>query len=156
MVIISLIIISLSILIAFAIVIRDIKNGKYEVTEEETILSKEAEEKYLKEFPNHSIEDLKLEIEKVADIFVDNQESNRYTELLRQKAKNDEKISKLKDAVIEDVEIIKYNRGILKARINYKDYVYKYKLILNMNTVTRGRVFLNNYFVFKDGKRYEV
>ena len=139
------------ILIVFLLIIKDVNKGKYNVKESDgSALSKEAEEKYLKQFPNYTIKDLKLEIEKIADILVDNQESNRYTEVLRQKAKNDDKIKRLKDTVIQDVDIMKYNRGILKAKVKYKDFENEYSLVLNMNTVTRGRVFLNNYYVFKE------
>ncbi len=145
------IIISLSILIAFAIVIKDIRAGKYKLkSNTDSFLSIDAEKRYKEQFPEHSIIKLKQEIEKVADILIENEESNRYTEALRQKANKDARIRQLRDAAIENVEIVKYVNDVLKARIKYKDYEYEYSLILSMNTVATGRVFLNDYFIFKD------
>ena len=139
----------LAIIVAFSLIMRDVKNAKYNV-KDESELSKEAEKKYLKEFPDYTIFKLKSEIETIADILVDNQESNRYTELLREKASKDEKVKSLKDAVIEDVDIVRYNKGNLKAKVKYRDYKYKYSMVLNLSTVSRGRVFLNNYLVYKE------
>ncbi|MCI8309401.1 MAG: hypothetical protein HFJ45_04225 [Clostridia bacterium] len=147
---ISLIIITISILISYVLIIDYIRKGKYKVKDDASILSKEAEDRYFKEFPEYTIQDLKLEIEKVADILINNESSNRYTEALRQKAKNDDKIKVLKDSVVDKVEIIKYVDGVLKARVKYRDNNHEYSLILSMNTVTTGRVFLNSYYIFKD------
>ena len=141
--------ISLALIIAFGLIIRDVKNAKYNVKDESKI-GKEAEERYLEEFPDYTIFKLKSEIEKIADILVDNQKSNRYTEILREKAAKDEKVKKLKNAVMEDVDIVKYNKGNLKAKVKYKDYDYKYSMVLNLSTVSRGRVFLNNYLIYKE------
>ena len=141
-----------SILIAFALVINDIGKGRYRITSQ-SILSKEAEDKYQNEFPEQSINNLKSEIEKVADILVNTEESNRYTEKLRQKAQKDERIKALQNAALQNVELMKYVDGDLKARVKYKDYDYEYTLILSMNTVTTGRVFLNKYFIFKNVKK---
>ena len=143
------ILISISLIVIFSIIIHDVKNNEYDVKEKSEI-GKEAEEKYLKEFPNYTIFSLKSEIEKIADILVDNQSSNRYTELLREKASKDEKVQKLKDAVMEDIDILKYNKGNLKAKIKYRDYDYNYSMVFNLSTVARGRVFLNNYLVYKE------
>lgn len=148
MIYIVLIIISISILICFGIIISDIKKGKYIIGTNKSILSVEAEEKYLREFSKRNIKDLKIEIEKIADMLINGDESNRYTESLRQKAKKDQNIALLKDAVTENVELIKYAGDFLKARIKYKDYNHTYSLILSMSTVTEGRVFLDNYFTF--------
>lgn len=143
------ILISISLIVIFSIIIHDVKNNEYEVKEKSEI-GKEAEEKYLKEFPNYTIFSLKSEIEKIADILVDNQSSNRYTELLREKASKDEKVQKLKNAVMEDIDILKYNKGNLRAKIKYRDYDYNYSMVFNLSTVARGRVFLNNYLVYKE------
>lgn len=140
--------ISLSFIIIFSIILKDVQNLDYNVTNESE-LEKEAEEKYLAEFPNYTIFSLKSEIEKIADILVDNQSSNRYTELLREKAAKDEKVKELKNAIIDDVDIVKYNKGNLKAKVKYKDYDYNYSMVLNLSTVARGRVFLNNYTILK-------
>ena len=143
------ILISISLIVIFSIIIHDVKNNEYEIKEKSEI-GKEAEEKYLKEFPNYTIFSLKSEIEKIADILVDNQSSNRYTELLREKASKDEKVQKLKNAVMEDIDILKYNKGNLRAKIKYRDYDYNYSMVFNLSTVARGRVFLNNYLVYKE------
>jgi hypothetical protein len=153
---ICLTIVIVSILITYILIIRDIGNGVYKVKNNNSILAKEAEEKYSKKFPEHTLDDLNLEIEHVADLFINIEPSNRYTEALRQKAKNDEKIKVLKDAVFEEVELIKYVDDVLKARVKYRDYENRYSLILSMNTVTLGRIFLNNYYIYKEkNKEYE-
>lgn len=63
---------------------------------------------------------------------------------------NDERIKEINNAISEKVELIKYVNDVLKARIKYKDYENEYTLVLSFSTVTSGRVFLNNYFVFKN------
>ena len=143
------ILISISLIVIFSIIIHDVKNNEYDVKEKSEI-GKEAEEKYLKEIPNYTNFCLESEIEKIADILVDNQSSNRYTELLREKASKDEKVQKLKGAVMEDIDILKYNKGNLRAKIKYRDYDYNYSMVFNLSTVARGRVFLNNYLVYKE------
>lgn len=153
MIYIVLIIFSISALLALAVILIDANKGKYTIKEKngielKSILSAEAEEKYLKEFSENNIKDLKIQIEKVADMLISGDESNRYTENLRKRAQKDEQIIALKNAVVEKVELIKYTGDDLKARINYKDYNNKYSMILSMNTVVKGRVFLNNYFIF--------
>lgn len=141
----SFIIIGLFIL--FGLLINDIRQGRYNV--KDSILTQEAENKYGILYPEKSIQDLKDEIEKVAELLVAGEESNRYTELLRQKAQKDTRIKEINDAIIENVELIKYVNDVLKARIKYKDYDNEYTLILSFNIVTAGRVFLDSYFVFK-------
>ena len=134
--------------ILFGFLISDIRKGRYKV--DDSILSKEAENKFGILYPETSIADLKDEIEKVAELLIAGEESNRYTELLRKKAQDDERIQEINNAVTENVELVKYVGDILKARIKYKDYDNEYTLILSFNTVTSGRVFLNDYFVFKN------
>ena len=73
-------------LIVFVFIINEIRNGRYKVTED-SILEKEAENKYEILYPNNSINDLKSEIEKVAELLINGEESNRYTEALRIKAR---------------------------------------------------------------------
>ena len=132
----------------FGLLIYDMRRGKYKVND--SILAQEAETKYGILYPDKSIEDLKNEIEKVAELLMAGEESNRYTELLRRKAQKDTRMQELKDAVVENVELIKYVGDVLKAKIRYKDYDYEYTLILSFSTVTAGRVFLNSYFIFKN------
>ncbi len=141
--------ISLALIIAFGLIIRDIRNAKYKVKEESTV-EKEAEEKYLKDFPDYTIFSLKVEIEKIADILIDNEQSNRYTEALREKSLKDEDIKSLKNAVLENVEIVRYSNGSLIAKIKYRDYDYNYSMVFKLSTVSRGRVFLDNYIIYKE------
>lgn len=137
----------LGLFILFGFLIYDIRKGRYKV--DDSILTKEAEDKYGILFPENSINELKDEIEKVAELLIAGEESNRYTELLRKKAEDDERIQEIKDAVVENVELVKYVDDVLKARIKYRDYNNEYTLILSFSTVTGGRVFLNDYFIFK-------
>lgn len=137
------------ILIVFALIIKDVDVGKYNIKNNESIIAKEAEENYLKDFPKYTIKDLKIEIEKIADILIDNQESNRYTDILREKVKKDYRIKAIKDLIPENVELMKYNKKTLRARVEYNDYNYTYFLVLDMEPVTKGRVFVNDYYIFK-------
>lgn len=132
----------------FGFLINEIHKGRYEV--DNSILEKEAEGKYEVLYPKNSINDLKDEIEKIAELLIAGEETNRYTELLRRKAENDERMHEISNAVTEKVELVKYVNDVLKARIKYKDYENEYTLILSFSTVTGGRVFLNDYFVFKN------
>lgn len=147
-ILISLFFIIIGLFILFGFLIKDIRNGQYEVGKD-SILSKEAENKYGILYPDNSISELKDEIEKIAELLIAGEESNRYTEILRQKAIEDERIKEIKDTVVENVELIKYVDNNLKARIKYKDFNNVYTLILSFNTVSKGRIFLNKYFVFK-------
>lgn len=148
-ILICLFFIIIGLFILFGLLIKDIRNGQYKVANE-SILTKEAENKFGILYPEKSIEDLKNEIEKIAELLSAGDESNRYTDLLRKKALNDERIQEIKDAVVENIELVKYVNNNLKARIKYKDYDNEYTLILSFSTVTSGRIFLNNYFVFKN------
>ena len=151
-IIIGLFFIIISLFVLFGFLISDIRNGQYNV--KGSILTQEAEDKYGILYPENSINDLKNEIEKIADLLTAGEESNRYTEALRQKAINDERIQEVKNAVVENVELLKYVNDVLKARIKYKDYENEYTLILSFSTVTSGRVFLNKYFIFKNKIEY--
>ena len=130
----------IGIFIFFGFIIKDIRNGEYKV--KESLLSKEAENKYGVLYPENSIDELKDEIEKIAELLAAGEESNRYTELLRMK--------RINDSVVENVELVKFVDNNLKARIKYRDFENEYTLILSFNTVTAGRVFLTKYFIFKN------
>lgn len=149
-ILVGLFFIILTVFVIFGFLIRDIRNGQYEVKDNNSILAKEAKDKYEGLYPENSIEELKNEIEKIAELLVAGEESNRYTELLRRKAINDTRMKKIKDSVTENVELVKYVDDNLKARIKYRDYENEYTLILSFNTVATGRVFLTKYFVFKN------
>ena len=150
---ISLCFIIIALFVIFGLLIRDIRNGRYNV--KNSTLTKEAEDKFGILYPESSIDELKDEIEKIAELLVSGEESNRYTETLRQKAMNDVRIKLIKNSTLENVELMKYVDENLKARIKYKDYNNEYTLILSFNTVTSGRVFLTKYFVFKNKIEFE-
>lgn len=147
-IILALSIFSLTFLAILFLILQDVDNAEYDVTKSE--ISEKAEKEYVKEFPNYTVKKLKQEIESIANILVDNQESNRYTEVLREKAHKDDNIKKLKNAILEDVDIVKYQKGSLKAKVNYYDRDYKYSMVFNLSPVSRGRVFLNKYKIYKD------
>ena len=107
------------------------------------------EEKYFKsfqkDFPERDIESLKIEIEKISDMLLDNQESNRYTYRIQEKAKNDYKLDEFRKEIPDNVEILKYKKRNLKAQVNYVLGKTEYTLIMYMNIVRKGRIFLKNY-----------
>lgn len=138
----------IGVFIIFGFIIKDVRNGEYSV--KDSLLEKEAENKYGILYPENSIDELKDEIEKIAELLAAGEESNRYTELLRQKAMNDLRMKRINDSVVENVELIKFVDNNLKARIKYRDFENEYTLILSFNTVTAGRVFLTKYFIFKN------
>jgi hypothetical protein len=89
------------------------------------------------------------EIEHVANMLLENTESSRYTERIREKANKDKKIRLIKNEFADSVEIVDYNNKFLKAKVNYYVGKYKYNLILDMKTVTKGKVFLNKYSLLR-------
>ena len=117
------------ILIVFALIIKDVDVGKYNIKNNESIIAKEAEENYLKDFPKYTIKDLKIEIEKIADILIENQESNRYTDILREKVKKDYRIKAIKEGFVNslknDIESKLCEKGIIvkKIEIVVKKYI---------------------------------
>lgn len=146
-ILIGLFFIIIGLFILFGFLINDIRRGRYKV--DGSILAQEAEDKYGLLYPDNSINELKDEIEKVAELLIAGEETNRYTESLRKKAEEDERIKEIRNSVAENVELVKYVSDVLKARIKYKDYDNEYTLILSFNTVSGGRVFLKDYFIFK-------
>ena len=78
-------------------------------------------------------------------MLLDNQESNRYTYKLQQKAKKDYKLEVFRKEIPNSVEILNYKKGKLKAQVNYMLGQTEYTLIMYMNIVRKGRIFLKNY-----------
>ena len=78
-------------------------------------------------------------------MLLDNQESNRYTHRIQEKAKNDYKLDEFRNEIPDSVEILDYKKGELKAQVNYILGKTEYTLIMYMDIVKRGRVFLKNY-----------
>lgn len=141
-----LIIISLSILFAVMFILYEAKQGKYKlILDEEDIIEKSKLEKFQKDFPEKNIDALKVEIEKISDMLLDNQESNRYTYKIQEKAKNDSKLQEFRNEIPDGVEIIDYSKGKLIAQVSYISGKIEYILIMYMDIVKKGRVFLKNY-----------
>ena len=139
----------LSIFVAFGIVLYLLSNQKYNL-KNESILKKESEEQYKKDFPNKSIKDVEREIEIIADKLVDNQETNRYTENLRQKAKKDYKIKILKKLCLDNAKIVNYKNKKMKAKVKFRDFNDEYYMLMDMKVVSKGRIFLNSYKILKN------
>lgn len=142
-----IIILIISIFVAFSFILNEYNAGKYNVNN--GILEENSLENYKKDYPNKDVDDLKVEIEKIADRLIDNLESNRYTDKVREKAKKDKRIKLLKNEIADDVKIINYKDKKLKAKVNYILDNNEYSLIFDMITVNRGRVFLKKYNLMK-------
>ena len=112
------------------------------------IISK-AEEEYLAEFPKRDSEKLRYEVEKIAELLVENRESNRYTNLLRKKASKNKIIRKVQNFKETEISILYYNNGKMKAEVTYKDLAKEYSLVLEMNTVSQGRLFVWDFDINK-------
>ena len=142
-----LVIISIAFLIVFSFILYQYSSGKY------SSLGNEFEEKninsYESDYPNKNGDELKIEIEKIADRLINNQNSNRYTNQIKDKVQKDERIDPFRNQIADDVKIIKYNNNKLKAKVIYSLEDEKYSLIFDMITVNRGRVFLKKYNLMK-------
>ena len=136
-----------SILIIFGFILHQYNTGKYNVNN--GFFEKNSIENYKKDYPNKSIEDLKVEIEKIADRLMEDQDSNRYTNKMKEKFQNDRRIEPLRNQFIDDVKIMNYQDKKLKAKVNYIVENDEYSLIFDMITVNRGRVFLKKYNLMK-------
>ncbi len=136
-----------SILTVFGFILHQYNTGKYNVNN--GFFEKNSIENYKKDYPNKSIEDLKVEIEKIADRLMEDQDSNRYTNKMKEKFQNDRRIEPLRNQFIDDVKIMNYQDKKLKAKVNYIVENDEYSLIFDMITVNRGRVFLKKYNLMK-------
>ena len=118
-------------------------------------INENAEKNYLQDFPKRTSNDLKCEIGKIAELLLDNKPCNRYTEAVRKKAKKDKKVQEFKVIKDTEIKIIDYDNKKLKAQILFKDLSKDYKLDLDMDAVSRGRLFLNGYTTgkVKDGNK---
>lgn len=146
-----IIILILSILGAFSFIFYQFKMGKYNI--EGGYLEKIGIEEFKKDYPEKSIEELKIEIEHVASLLMENVESNRYTDRMREKVSHDKRINFIKDEFADSVDIVNYKNKFLKAKVNYIVGKNEYNLILDMRTVNKGRIFLNKYFLLKQRKK---
>lgn len=78
-------------------------------------------------------------------MLLDNEESNRYTYRIQEQAKNDYRLDEFRDRIADSVEIINYKDGKLKVQVNYPVGKIEYTLIMYMDIVKKGRVFLKKY-----------
>lgn len=141
-----LIIISLSILLAILFILYEAKEGKYKrISNEQNGIEKAKLEEFQKDFPEKDIDALKIEIEKISDMLLDNQESNRYTYKIQEKAKNDYKLQEFRNEIADGVEILDYADGKITAQVSYISGRIEYILIMYLDIVKKGRVFLKKY-----------
>lgn len=115
--------------------------------------NKEIEDKLIEEFektyPNKTGRDLKIEIEKISDMLLGNEESNRYTAKIQRKANRDFRLDKIRKTIPDSVNILNFKDNELKAQVNYLDQDSEYTIIMYMKLVAKGRVFLKNYKTMK-------
>ena len=108
-----------------------------------------AEDKYLAEFPKRDSDKLRFEVGKIAEMFVSNQESNRYAQLLSKKASKNKFIKQVQNVKETDISIIDYDNKKMKAQITYKDLTKEYNLVFDMNVVSQGRLFVKDFEIKK-------
>lgn len=138
-----------SILLSVCFVIDEVNDGKYKRinnnNEKEEELIKEFESKY----PNKTVKDLKIEIEKISDMLLGNEESNRYSYRLQKKASSDRNLNNIRNSLPDSVNILDIKKNELKAQVNYLEEDKEYTIVMHMNIVAKGRVFLKNYKTMK-------
>ena len=145
-----IVVMSILLLVMGFAILAEFNQGTYDSTRRVSYFEREGLKNYQKDYPNKKIKDLKNEIEEVANRFVDNQSSNRYTENLRERANQDELIKKLHNEFVDDVKIVKYKDKKLRAKVDYVLEDKKYSLLFDMITVSTGRVFLKKYNVLRE------
>lgn len=143
------IVILTSILAAITYILCQISFGKYKMKNNNSVIRQQSIQHFEKEYPEKNINDLKIEIEKISDMLLDNQESNRYTSRIQEKAKNDSKLDAFRDLLVDNVEIIKYEKNKMKAQVNYILGNIEYTIVMEMKIVNQGRAFLKNYKTMK-------
>jgi hypothetical protein len=142
----TFVVIPTSILMALAFVLYQTDIGKYKLKDDgKKCVEEENFNNFHKDFPEKDMQSLKIEIEKISDMLLDNQESNRYTYKIQEKAKNDYKLDEFRNEIADSVDILNYKDGNLKAQVNYLTGTKECTLIMYMKIVKKGRIFLNNY-----------
>ena len=74
-----------------------------------------------------------------------NEESNRYTYRLQEKARLDKNLERIRNLIPNSVNILDFKNNNLKAQVNYLYGDDEYTIIMYMNVVAKGRVFLKKY-----------
>ena len=144
-----LIVLISSVLLAGFLTINFVKSGKYKRTFQNSEKDEQIKKEFESRYPNKNIKDLKIEIEKISDMLLGNEESNRYTKKVQKKATKDNNLYAFKDLIPDSVDILELDGDELEAQVNYKDYKNEYTIIMYMNIVAKGRVFLKNYKTMK-------
>ena len=105
------------------------------------------QEKYLSKFPKRTEESIKTELEKVTGLLMQDQESNRYSEILRKKFSNDKNIKKFKNFENSNVDSVEFNdeNNKMKANVLFQNLNEKYNLTLDINVVSQGRIFVRDF-----------
>ena len=116
--------------------------GKYKRTNNNNEKENELIKRFENEYPNKTAKDLKIEIEKISDMLLGNEESNRYTYRLQEKASNDRKLERIRKIIPDNVSLLTLKDHKLKAQVNYT-------IIMYMDVVAKGRVFLKKYKTMK-------
>ena len=78
-----------------------------------------------------------------------NEESNRYTYRLQEKASNDRKLERIRKIIPDNVSLLTLKDHKLKAQVNYLNENKEYTIIMYMDVVAKGRVFLKKYKTMK-------
>lgn len=138
----------MAILLSLCFILYVVQKGKYKVMEN-SIIQEESVKAFEKEFPEKSINDLKIEIETISNMILNNQHSNRYTERIQEKAQKDFKLNNIRNVKVSNVKILRYKDKQLKAQVQYKLPKEEYSLVLDMQIVRRGRAFLKKYNIFR-------
>lgn len=123
--------------------------GKYKRTNNNNEKENELIKRFENEYPNKTAKDLKIEIEKISDMLLGNEESNRYTYRLQEKASNDRKLERIRKIIPDNVSLLTLKDHKLKAQVNYLNENKEYTIIMYMDVVAKGRVFLKKYKTMK-------
>ena len=123
--------------------------GKYKRTNNNNEKENELIKRFENEYPNKTAKDLKIEIEKISDMLLGNEESNRYTYRLQEKASNDRKLERIRKIIPDNVSLLTLKDHKLKAQVNYLNENKEYTIIMYMDAVAKGRVFLKKYKTMK-------
>ena len=138
-----------SILLAVGFAIAEVNNGKYKMVNNDNANEEDLIKEFESKYPNKTAKDLKIEIEKISDMLLGNEESNRYTYKVQRKAKADSSLDKIRTTIVDSVNLLELKDNKLTAQVNYLNENSEYTIIMYMNIVAKGRVFLKNYRTMK-------
>ena len=84
-------------------------------------------------------------------MLLDNEDSNRYTYRVQKKAEEDKKLDNIRKDFPNSVNLLYLKNNELKAQVNYLEDNKEYTIIMYMDIVAKGRVFLKKYKTMKRG-----